>query len=165
MVTPPLAQWSPDGVAGKSLTVGPQGDMGFVYGDVVQTRPNGMPFPQGAALHQWLTNAGALTNDKLPIWYARHNADLTAMNTASQAWIQLDPTSSPLTKRRRTRAWPAASQATPTRRRPTCSRSSSDGGCCAIRARPTDTGRLRGWPSISWPMVSATPSFACRTRA
>jgi hypothetical protein len=91
MTTPPLATWSPDGVAGKSLTVGPNGDNGFVYGDVIQTLPNGMPFPEGTSLHQWLTNVQALMNDKLPIWYARHNADLSAANTASQAWIQLDP--------------------------------------------------------------------------
>src|SRR4029077_13980774 len=55
------------------------------------TLPNGMPFPEGVALHQWLTNVQALTNDKLPIQYARHNADLSMANTASQAWITLDP--------------------------------------------------------------------------
>ena len=55
-----------------------------------------MPFPEGVALHDWLGTVGALTGDKLPIWYARHNADLTAANTASQGWITLDPgTTSP----------------------------------------------------------------------
>jgi hypothetical protein len=91
MTTPPLATWSPDGVPGKTVTVGPDMDNGFVIGDVIQTLPNGMPFPEGVSLHKWLGNVKALTNDKLEIWYARHNADLSKTNTASQAWIQLDP--------------------------------------------------------------------------
>jgi hypothetical protein len=90
-VTPPLATWSPDGVPGKTVTVGPNMDNGFVIGDVIQTLPSGMPFPEGVSLHKWLGNVKALTNDKLQIWYARHNADLAATNKASQAWIQLDP--------------------------------------------------------------------------
>ncbi len=87
----PLATWSPDGVAGKSITVGPNGDLAPpVPAKVVTTLPNGAPFPGGVALHSWLSNVGALTNDELPIWYGRHNADLGAANTASQGWIKLD---------------------------------------------------------------------------
>ncbi len=88
---PPLATWSPEGTPGKSQTVGPGNDTGADQSEIVTTLPNGMPFPEGVALHQWLGNVGALTNDKLPIWYARHNADLTMANTASQQWIALDP--------------------------------------------------------------------------
>jgi hypothetical protein len=91
MVSPPLAQWSPDGVSGKSLTVGPDGDNGFVLADVNTKLTNGNAFPEGVSLHQWLSNVQALQNDKLPIWYARHNADLNATNKSSQAWITLDP--------------------------------------------------------------------------
>ena len=93
MGSPALATWSPDDgtIPGKVVTVGPMGDQGSVLADVIQKLPNGMPFPEGVSLHQWLSNVQALTNDKLPIWYARHNADLTAANTASQPWIQLDP--------------------------------------------------------------------------
>jgi hypothetical protein len=88
--TPPLATWSPEGTPGKAQTVGPGNDTGPDMSEIVTTLPNGMPFPEGVALHQWLTNVNALTNDQLPIWYARHNADLTMTNTASQGWITLD---------------------------------------------------------------------------
>jgi hypothetical protein len=90
-LTPALAAWSPDGVPGKTVTVGPQGDLGSVNANIVQTLPNGMPFPEGKSLHQWLSNVGALQNDKLPIWYARHNADISATNKFSQGWVTLDP--------------------------------------------------------------------------
>jgi hypothetical protein len=94
-VTPALATWSPEGTPGKLTTVGPNGDQAPpVPADIVTTLPNGKPFPEGVGLHQWLTNNGALTNDKLPIWYARHNADLSAANTGSQAWVNLDPSTS-----------------------------------------------------------------------
>jgi hypothetical protein len=86
---PPLATWSPEG--NKPETVGPGNDTAANQSEIVTKLPNGMPFPEGTALHSWLGNVGALTNDKLPIWYARHNADLTAANTASQQWIALDP--------------------------------------------------------------------------
>jgi hypothetical protein len=88
---PPLATWSPEGTPGKAQTVGPGNDTGPDLSEIVTTLPNGMPFPEGVSLHQWLGNAGALMNDKLPIQYARHNADLGAANKASQAWITLDP--------------------------------------------------------------------------
>ena len=57
---------------------------------MVTTLPNGQVFPEGQALQQWLTGVGALTNGELPIWYARHNADV-ASNSPSQSWITLDP--------------------------------------------------------------------------
>ncbi len=87
---PPLATWSPEG--NKPETVGPGNDTAANESEIVTTLPNAMPFPEGVALHSWLGNVGALMNDKLPIWYARHNADLSpTVNTASQAWITLDP--------------------------------------------------------------------------
>jgi hypothetical protein len=92
MTSAPLAQWSPDGVPGKSLTVGPDGDNGFVLADVqTALTKGGAAFPEGKSLQTWLTNVQALQNGKLPIWYARHNADLNSMNTPSQEWIYLDP--------------------------------------------------------------------------
>jgi hypothetical protein len=87
---PALATWTPEGTPGKMETIGPMGDAVSYPADVIQTLPNGMPFPEGVALHDWLNAVGALTGDQLPIWYARHNADLSATNTASQAWIDLD---------------------------------------------------------------------------
>jgi hypothetical protein len=59
--------------------------------DIVTTLPNGMPFPEGVALQTWLGNVNALTNGLLPIWFARHNADVSAANTVSQPWLSLDP--------------------------------------------------------------------------
>jgi hypothetical protein len=61
--------------------------VGNINGQIVTTLPNGQPFPKGQALQQWLTNVGALTNGQLPIADAKHNADVTASNAASQAWI------------------------------------------------------------------------------
>jgi hypothetical protein len=59
--------------------------------NVVTTLPNGMPFPEGVALQAWLGTVNALTNGQLPIWFARHNADVSAANTVSQPWLSLDP--------------------------------------------------------------------------
>jgi hypothetical protein len=61
-------------------------------GVVVTKLGNGMPFPEGQHLLDWLTNLpGALTNGKLPIYYTRHN--VSALNSpTAQAWINLDST-------------------------------------------------------------------------
>lgn len=59
-------------------------------GDVVTTLWGGQAFPEGQALGQWLGVVGALTNGQLPIWFARHNADVSMANTPSQPWITLD---------------------------------------------------------------------------
>jgi hypothetical protein len=80
----PLAHWT----AGPQIVV--PNDDSSVPADVVTTLPNGQQFPEGQALQQWLTGVGALTNGELPIWYARHNADV-ASNSPSQSWITLDP--------------------------------------------------------------------------
>jgi hypothetical protein len=51
------------------------------------------PFPKGMAMQQWLTNVSALTGapPELPIQVSRHNADVSAANTPSTAWIVADP--------------------------------------------------------------------------
>jgi hypothetical protein len=82
----PLARWT----TGPQLVV--PDDDAAVPAQVVTAQPNGQPFPEGAALQEWLTGVGALQNGELPIWYARHNADVSATATpVSQAWIALDP--------------------------------------------------------------------------
>ncbi|HEY8040168.1 MAG TPA: carboxypeptidase regulatory-like domain-containing protein [Polyangiaceae bacterium] len=71
-----VATWSPGG-----------NDIGSIDGDVVTTLPSGAPFPKGVALKTWLGNVGALQNGLLPITQAKHNADVSAVNVASQSWI------------------------------------------------------------------------------
>ena len=80
-----LATWTPGG-----NTV----DDGMAFpGDVITTLANGTTFPEGVALKQWLGVVNALTNGQLPIWFARHNADVGVPNRPpSQPWIALDPT-------------------------------------------------------------------------
>jgi hypothetical protein len=79
-----LATWAPPG----SNPIG--GTNSTIKATVVTTLPNGQPFVKGLALQQWLTNVGALTNGELPIQAAKHNADVSATNTPSQAWIVAD---------------------------------------------------------------------------
>jgi hypothetical protein len=65
-------------------------------GDVITTLASGVTFPEGVALQQWLGTVMALTNGQLPIWFARHNADVGPMNQPpSQPWIELDPSVGP----------------------------------------------------------------------
>src|SRR5207249_4404198 len=64
-----------------------------INGTITQTLPNGQPFAKGKALHDWLANVNALTNDELHINEARHDANVTATNTPSQSWIQSDSSS------------------------------------------------------------------------
>ena len=82
-----LATWTPG-----------TNDMGNINGLVETTLPNGMPFPKGVAMQQWLSNVGALSNTtppELPIQAARHNADVTVMNTPSTPWIVADTAATP----------------------------------------------------------------------
>jgi hypothetical protein len=77
-----LATWTPE-----------SNDIGDINGTIVKTLANGMPFPKGEALEQWLGTVGALQNGLLPIEEARHNADVSAANTPSQPWILADQNS------------------------------------------------------------------------
>lgn len=65
-----LATWTPESQ-----------DIGDISGSIVTS------FPKGKALEQWLTNTQALVNGALPIKEARHNADVSSMQDASQPWI------------------------------------------------------------------------------
>jgi hypothetical protein len=65
-------------------------DIGDINASVVTTTWAGAPFARGQALHDWLNNVGALTNNLLPISAARHNADVTMANTPSQPWIVVE---------------------------------------------------------------------------
>jgi hypothetical protein len=84
-----LATWYP---GGNHLD---PADLASFPGDVYTTLLNGQPFPEGVALHQWLGVVNALTNNQLPIYYGRLNADVLPTagppNTPSQPWIVLDP--------------------------------------------------------------------------
>jgi hypothetical protein len=67
-------------------------NIGTIGAQIVTTIPGGQPFPQGVALDHWLSTTGALGADgELTIEAARHNADVSATNTASQPWIVADP--------------------------------------------------------------------------
>jgi hypothetical protein len=71
-------------------TTGSQ-DIGNING-AIQTTYQGGAFPKGVAMHDWLANVGALTNDLLPIDVARHNANVTAANEPpSVPWIVESP--------------------------------------------------------------------------
>ena len=61
--------------------------IGSLSAQIVTTLPNGQPFPKGLAMAQWLGNVGALQGGALPIVDAKHNADVTPSNAASQPWI------------------------------------------------------------------------------
>jgi hypothetical protein len=77
-----LAQWS----TGSN-------DLNDIEANIVTKLANGQPFPKGQALADWLGTVKALTNGKLPIAEARHNADVVAANTPSQSWILADENS------------------------------------------------------------------------
>jgi hypothetical protein len=62
---------------------------------ILTTLPNGQPFPRGEAMKEWLTNTNALTGGELHIVQARHNALVTAANTASLPWIETDTKANP----------------------------------------------------------------------
>lgn len=80
-----LATWNP----GDS-------NMGNIDTLVSTTLPNGAPFPKGQALAQWLGVVGALLPDgELTVEQARHNADVSAANTASQPWLVADSQANP----------------------------------------------------------------------
>jgi hypothetical protein len=87
-----LAAWTPGANASSSDTT--------PVGGIIQTTLNaGGPFAKGLALQQWLKNLNALGQGvpagELPIDAPRYNANVTAQNKPSQAWIDLDPSTDP----------------------------------------------------------------------
>jgi hypothetical protein len=69
-----LAKWTPgSNQIGSSLNA-----------NVVTT------FTMGMIFEQWLAGVAALTNNELTIYQPRHNADVTAANGNSQAWLTAD---------------------------------------------------------------------------
>ena len=74
-----LASWTPG-----------TNDLGNITSSIVTTLPSGAPFPKGIALQDWLANVNALSGGMLAIQSAKHNADVTAMHTASQPWIKAE---------------------------------------------------------------------------
>ncbi len=82
--------------AGYNLATWTRGtnNTGNIAARIQTTLSDGVtPFPKGAAMEQWLTNVNALTGatPELPIQVSRHNADVSAANTPSTAWIVADP--------------------------------------------------------------------------
>jgi hypothetical protein len=75
-------------------------NIGDINATIVTTLFNGQAFPKGLAMQQWLGNVGALgvggaPPGELPVRAARHNADVSVVNTPSQPWILTDQSSSP----------------------------------------------------------------------
>ena len=64
------------------------------FADIDTTLPGGAPFPEGAALAQWLGLVGALTANQLPIWYARNNVQSLNVPPATE-WIHLAASATP----------------------------------------------------------------------
>jgi hypothetical protein len=81
-----LATWTP---TAETYTMDPNAN-------IETTLPGGAAFPRGEAMKQWLTNVNALNaNGELHIVQARHNAVVTAANTASIPWIVTDTAAQP----------------------------------------------------------------------
>ncbi len=76
-----VATWVPGG-----------NNIGDINASVVISDWNSKPFVRGQAFHDWLLNVDALDNDTLFIAFARHNADVTLINTMSQPWLVLQGT-------------------------------------------------------------------------
>jgi hypothetical protein len=67
-----------------------------VNGIVETSLASGAAFPKGVAMKAWLGNVGALGVNgapagEIPIVSARHNANVTSVNTPSTSWIIPDP--------------------------------------------------------------------------
>ncbi len=88
--------WFDSGPFGQyNLATWTPGDqhIGNINAVVTTTEPNGDPFPKGLALAQWLGTVGALSpTAEVPVVLARHNADVSGANVASQNWLVADST-------------------------------------------------------------------------
>jgi len=56
--------------------------------EIDTTLSNGAAFPEGAAFAQWLANISALSNNQLPVWFARANVQ-ALVEPPSTEWIHL----------------------------------------------------------------------------
>jgi hypothetical protein len=80
-------------------TWNPNPNTPMLIGGVIDTTLNGssLPFTKGQTMDKWLLDRGALglnaPKGELSLWEAKHDAKVTAANTASQPWIIADPSS------------------------------------------------------------------------
>ena len=74
-----LANWAPG--------IGTVDDTQAFPAEINTTLSNGMPFPEGSALATWLGLVGALTNNQLPVRFARNN--VKSLLAPSTEWIHL----------------------------------------------------------------------------
>jgi len=75
-----LARWTP---GTQNIN-----DMQSFPAEISTTLKGGAAFPEGAALAQWLGGVGALTNNQLPVWFARNNVQ-ALLEPPSTEWIHL----------------------------------------------------------------------------
>jgi len=75
-----LAEWN----AGQA----PIDDNQAYPAEIDTTLSTGAAFPEGSALLQWLGLVGALTNNQLPVWFARNNVK-AVLQPPSTEWIHL----------------------------------------------------------------------------
>ena len=80
-----LATWT----TGGGTIRGNENDDQTYPADIDTTLGSGAAFPEGSALAKWLGLVGALTNNQLPVKYARNN--VVALLAPSTEWIHLAP--------------------------------------------------------------------------
>jgi len=88
-----LATWKAPSGMGMMGGLGTLDDTMSFPAEVNTTLSGGAAFPEGAALAQWLGLVGALTNNQLPVNFARNNVE-ALMKPPSTEWIHLAPDAS-----------------------------------------------------------------------
>lgn len=79
-----LATWSPPRQPGSDSI----DDKSAIPSEIDTTLSTGAAFPEGTALQQWLGLVNALTNNQLPVWFARSNVK-ALVQPPSTEWIHL----------------------------------------------------------------------------
>lgn len=87
----PLATWQGSDGNPEAVIADDSLPVPVVIDTTFPVSAGGAAFPQGQLLHDWLNLVGALTNDKLPIWFARDNV-VAADQPPSVEWMRLDST-------------------------------------------------------------------------
>jgi len=87
-----LATWKMPSGMGMMGGLGTIDDSMSFPAEVNTTLSSGAAFPEGAALAKWLGLVGALTNNQLPVNFARNNVEML-MKPPSTEWIHLAPDS------------------------------------------------------------------------